>query len=332
MIKASLFIYILIGIFACNSVEEQLNKNVDKTLKVSKNKISGKFSKVKYNNGKFIALNQFSLEGQSLYIISENEEVWQKELIKPNTRTIIGGIPEEIFIFQDYFYLAKDNGLFAKYSYMGEVIDEISLKHILPEKYRCKTISVDKNGTCYFACSSIMETSPKEYKIIKGKIGSDKYMEIFVGRTDDNVNRLAFHVRNNELYVLMPYSNEFGVLDLNNLNYEIESFEKSINRTYQKPKEFLGSGFEYSKLSKLERAEFIADSHIQIFADKVSRNIVSQLVSSDVESPYLVQSISENKNDYFEFQTKYPVSFDSQGHIIGYSIEDDYYEFFIRPL
>ena len=76
-----------------------------------------------------------------MYIIQENGKIWEKQLIKPNSRTIIGGIPEEIFLFQDYFYLIKDIGQFVKYSYSGEEIEKISMRHVFPEKNKCKTKS-----------------------------------------------------------------------------------------------------------------------------------------------------------------------------------------------
>ncbi|MCH7396434.1 hypothetical protein MM236_00475 [Belliella sp. DSM 107340] len=176
-----------------------------------------------------------------------------------------------------------------------------------------------------------MENNVKEYKILKSVIGSNDFSEIHKGSSEDNVNELAFHVGSNELYILMPYSNELGVLDLDNLKYKIEEFKKSKNRKYTKPKEFMGSGFEYSKLSKSERAEYKSDKHAHIYVDKDTKNIVSYLVSNESNKPYLIQSIQKNNNDYFEFRTEYPVSFDDQGHIIGYMIEEDYYEFFIKP-
>ncbi|GAB2633674.1 hypothetical protein [Belliella aquatica] len=331
MKKINIFICLLLVLFSCYSSEKQNYQNLNQTIKVTIKDISGKFSKVKFLNGKFVALNQFSLEGQSLYIINENGKIWEKQLIKPNSRTIIGGIPEEIFLFQDYFYLIKDIGQFVKYSYLGEEIEKISMRHVFPEKNKCKTIEVDKNGTCYFSCYSLMENNVKEFTVIKGVIGSDNFSEIHKGRVNDNVNELAFFVGNNELYVLMPYSNEIGIIDLNNQNYRIEEFEISENRKYIKPKEFTGSGFEYAKLSKSERAEYKSDKHIQIYVNKDKNYITSQLVSDDIENPFLVQNIERNKKNYFEISTKYPVSFDNQGHFIGYTIEEDYYKFFIKP-
>ncbi|MCH7396435.1 hypothetical protein MM236_00480 [Belliella sp. DSM 107340] len=134
MKETNLLMFLILVLFACSSTEEQYYQNVNKTIRVPKKNISGKFSNVKFNNGNFVALNQFSLDGQSLFIVNEDGNVWQKELIKPNTRTVIGGISEEIFLFQDYFYLVKDIGLFVKYNYDGEEIDKISMRHVFPKK------------------------------------------------------------------------------------------------------------------------------------------------------------------------------------------------------